>query len=89
MRLYVFFTPFVKRKFRYNLARCERFQPETSTCWRGGNIGPIFQKSAFETVQVLQSIPDLLVILVFMQLKKICLELPYSDICVRPPKIFP
>ena len=39
--------------------RDEKFQPETSTCWRVGNFGPIYQKSAFETVQFLQSILDI------------------------------
>ena len=39
-----FFTPSENRKLRHNLTRCENFQPEISTCWRGEGGGGILAR---------------------------------------------
>ena len=48
-----------KPKFRHNLASYEKYQPKTSACWEGTKVTHVFKKSAFKTVQFLQSIHEL------------------------------
>ena len=37
------FTTSESGKLRHNLAKCERFQSKTSTCWKGENFEHVYQ----------------------------------------------